>query len=80
MTRVEADVGDQGDLPPQTVSEDVRVFLARLEKAGDWKYGEEKSSVEVRQLVRLHLTDVEHTGSDGEGGSESDKLESEVVE
>ena len=35
MTRVEADVREEGDLPPQTVSEDVRVFLKRFEKADD---------------------------------------------
>ena len=80
MTRVEADVGDPGDLPPQTVSEDLRVFLARLKKGDDWKDGEEKSRDEVRQLVRHHLTDVEHAGSDGEEESESEKLESEVVD
>ena len=70
MTRVEADVSSEGDLPPQTVSEDVRVFLSRLEKADDWKYGVEMSSEELRQLVRHHLTDVEHAGSDD--GEESD--------
>ena len=71
MTRVEADVSSEGDLPPQTVSEDVRVFLSRLEKAHDWKYGVEMSSEELRQLVRYHLTDVEHAGSDDEEESES---------
>ena len=71
MTRVEADVREEGDLPPQTVSEDVRVFLKRSEKAEDWNYGVEKSSAELRQLVRYHLTDVEHAGSDDEEESES---------
>ena len=71
MTRVEADVREEGDLPPQTVSEDVRVFLKRSEKADDWNYGMEKSSAELRQLVRYHLTDVEHAGSDDEEESES---------
>ena len=53
------------------MSEDVRVFLQRSEKADDWNYGMEKSSAELRQLVRYHLADVEHAGSDDEEESES---------
>ena len=58
VTRVEADVQGEGDLPPDTLTGDVRVVLKRFEsKRGRkaWLDGAENSCDEVRELFRLFL-------------------------
>ena len=55
---MEADVQGEGDLPPDTLTGDVRVVLKRFEsKRGRkaWIDGAEKSCDEVRELFRLFL-------------------------
>jgi len=64
VKRVKADVEGEDDLPPQTVTEDLRVVRRAL-RAGDgglrWEYDEDLSAEEARQRLRRVL------GEDDEG-------------
>ena len=67
---VKDDVGGEGDLPPETASEDVRACQRLWEKEdpGVWPEGAEKSGVELEELVRRALS--VSTGNDASLGAE----------
>ena len=78
MKRVKADVDGDGDVPPETVTDDVRVVLKALKAAAGeeelWPSGAEFSPEATREFVRNALSramERDLVGSEDDGASRS---------